>query len=256
MIDEELQQPLMDGGRGGVSKTGDPNVIGASRLRTAKMLLGWFLAASLLLVVACCVHQHCNEATGVLMKHHHYHGHVSYQATLKKNQQIEYSREFTAPCNFGILVFNVGPAAKYLPYNYDIYQDAYVFSNNKKLCWMYPTYRGIQKGPFAWWKQGDPTSFDVPVGREPQKISNRIVKPMDAKNFTAVKGGDFLIIAHGKFYTPYFYRKLKEQVNHWTEDDDSDGMSWGDFGDALNGLTMVSSYEGNWTEGGELEIMT
>lgn len=188
----------------------------------------------------------------VAFKHKTRHGHVNYQATLKKNQQIEYAREFTAPCDYGILVFNVGPARNYLPYFYDIYQDAYVFSNNKKMCWAYPEYRGIQKGPFPWWVSGDPTSFDVPLGKTPVKISNRIVRPADAKNFTATKGGDFLIIGRGKFYTPFFYQSLKSQINSWGAND-GDEHEFGDFGNVLENLTLA--YVDDWEGAGEFEIM-
>jgi hypothetical protein len=211
--DEELQSPLLDG---------TPEVVETSlkratnwRIRAPLVSLVVVVALSLAVFgISCCSKNH-----SMLGHHHAYHGHVFYQATLKPNNQIEYAREFTAPCDHGILVFNIGPAADYLPYQYDVYQDAYVFSNNKKLCWAYPTYRGIQKGPFPWWVQGDPTSFDVSTGLTPIRISHRVVRPAHSKNFTAHKGGDYLIMAHHKFYTPAFYENLKHTVNSGTDED-------------------------------------
>eukprot|EP00934_Nitzschia_sp_Nitz4_P005577 Nitzschia sp. Nitz4//scaffold247_size31676//4405//5181//NITZ4_007925-RA/size31676-processed-gene-0.32-mRNA-1//1//CDS//3329543940//5567//frame0 len=172
-----------------------------------------FDAANALGVVA------VNETT---LEHKHHKGHVLYQATLKKNNEIEYSREFTAPCDYGVLIFNVGPAKDFEPYLYDVYQDAYVHSNNEKLCLLYPYYRAIQKGPFPFWVTGDPTSFSVPTGHMLTKISSRIVRPRGSKNFTAAKGGDFLIMAKHNFYTVAFYEKLKDSIHQWSETDEWD----------------------------------
>ena len=231
--DEELQAPLI-----AASGKAPPTIKQCHWC--IRFVVATLVATCLLLptVFDCCNFRHASR-----------HGHVMYQATLKPNQQIEYTREFTAPCDFGILVFNIGPAAQYLPYKYDLYQDAYVFSNNKKMCWAYPSYRGIQRGPFPWWVQGDPTSFDVPTGKTPTKISSRIFRPLGSKNFTATKGGDFLIMAHGKFYTPTFYKDLKAAVNSWTDDDEDDDM---DFGSVLHNLTMVDMEA--WGAG-QLEIL-
>lgn len=231
--DEELQAPL-------ITASGTvPQTKGHYRWRIG-MLVTTLVSTCLLLplVFDCCSFRHTK-----------YHGHVMYQATLKPNQQIEYTREFTAPCDFGILVFNIGPAAKYLPYKYDLYQDAYVFSNNKKMCWAYPSYRGIQRGPFPWWVQGDPTSFEVPTGKTPTKISSRVVRPLGSKNVTTPKGGDFLIMAHGRFYTPAFYKDLKATINSWRDEDDNEEM---DFGSVFENLTFVDMEA--W-EAGQLELV-
>lgn len=220
MEDCELQEPLVST-REKVVGSSSPSFLSRSSSRACFALSG---LVSIIALTACGFwhshHQTPPSPSASLEKHHkHHHGHITYQATLQKNNNIEYTREFTAPCDYGILVFNVGPAVDYEPYLYDIYQDAYVFSNNDKLCFLYPTYRAIQKGPFPWWVSGDPTSFDVPVGLTPTKISNRIVRPPNAKNISAKKGGDFLIMAHHKFYTPAFYERLKQTINHWSDDD-------------------------------------
>jgi len=241
MNDEELQFPLIEGSSTSQHRHAFAwNIFGRRRMGVLLTLISSFF-------VFLATFDYCD------FRHKKHHGHVMYQAILRPNQQIDYTREFTAPCDYGILVFNIGPAANYLPYKYDIYQDAYVFSNNKKMCWAYPTYRGIQTGPFPWWIQGDPTSFDVPTGRIPTKISNRIVRPMGSKNITATKGGDFLIIARGKFYTPAFYKNLKATINSWTDNhDDSVADLEKDFGSLLDNLTMVNMKA--W-EAGELEIV-
>lgn len=252
MQDEELQRPLILD-KDVATNPSDPTparqdstAISKRRIRIVGTSILVTLFAGLL--VLACNNNLVGHCDSTRLQGHHSHGHINYMATLKKNQQIEYAREFTAPCDYGILVFNVGPAASYLPYQYDMYQDAYVFSNNKKMCWMYPTYRGIQRGPFPWWVQGDPTSFDVETGKTPQKISNRIVRPLDAKNFTASKGGDFLIMAHHKFYTPTFYRNLKAKINSWTSEDDQDELLADDFGTLFDNL-----FEDQ--EGGDFEIV-
>jgi hypothetical protein len=241
--DEEFQNPLLDE----VLRLDE-----YSPRSTSKRWWYWATCWGRLISIAVClavgVAVRC-VASSFLGNHHPNHGHVFYQATLKPNNQIEYAREFTAPCDYGILVFNVGPAAQYLPYEYDIYQDAYVFSNNKKMCWAYPTYRGIQKGPFPWWAQGDPTNIEVLTGLNPTRISHRVVRPAGAKNFTARKGGDYLVMAHHKFYTPLFYEHLKRTVNSWEDDDgdnDSDEMRFADF------LVHLSAADGD--QGGKLPV--
>ena len=243
LYDDDLQNPLLE--EVPIVAENSPSApekeVRRFRPRFALLILCGALSLAAFLTFSCC----SKNRQSLLSGHHHtHHGHVFYQATLKPNNQIEYAREFTAPCDHGILVFNVGPAAEYLPYMYDIYQDAYVFSNNKKMCWAYPTYRGIQKGPFSWWVQGDPTSFDVLTGLTPTKISHRIVRPIGARNISAHKGGDFLIMAHHKFYTPTFYENLKHTVNSWTDDDEDDYESAGLF-DALFDMTMSVDYEGD-----------
>lgn len=223
--DEEIHNPLLDktskeveDSRGASTKNGAPSRACSLFRRCAVVaILGVAAVAATAYGFTTYVWDRNHSLLG-----HKVHGHVSYQATLKPNNQIDYTREFTAPCDYGILVFNVGPAASYMPFKYDVYQDAYVFSNNDKLCWFYPTYRGIQKGPFPWWVQGDPTNFDVPTGLTMTKISHRIVRPAGSQNFDATKGGDYLIMAHHNFFTPAFYENLKDEINSWTDDDSDD----------------------------------
>lgn len=101
-------------------------------LNRACSTVGNLLLLLVTILGACSVFHHCIPV-GLLRKHKHHHAHVSYQAVLKDNNQIEYSREFSVPCGYGILVFNIGPALGYEPFDYDVYQDAYVYSNNQKL---------------------------------------------------------------------------------------------------------------------------
>ena len=69
-------------------------------------------------------------STGVVSKWHikpihpHHHGRVVY-LTESTSDGIKYKRVFTVPCGDGMLVFNVGPAAEYEPFAYDVYEDAY-----------------------------------------------------------------------------------------------------------------------------------
>ena len=151
--------------------------------------------------------------------HPHHHGTVLYSTTRTKEGHVEYARQFTAPCGFGILVFNIGPAADYAPYNYDIRDDAYVYSDNQGLCFFYPSYKGIQKGPAPFWEPQDPTKFDVKLGHELVKISSRVIIPPKTKDFDPVRGGDFLIMAKHNFYTPAYYQTLQAMIHHWDAED-------------------------------------
>merc|ERR1712196_297756 len=119
------------------------------------------------------------------------------------------------------------------------------------MCWAYPTYRGIQRGPFPFWVTGDPTSFDVPVGMNPVKISHRVVKPKNAKNVSITRGGDYLIIGHHKFYTPEFYHRLKATINGWDAYADHQDYE-GSIATLSANITVVDL--DNWY-GGDLEVL-
>jgi hypothetical protein len=148
-----------------------------------------------------------------------HHCTIWYSATKTKDQSIEYERHFKIPCGYGLLVYNVGPAQDYQPFKYDIYEDGYVYDDNNGLCFFYPSYQAFQKGDAPFWEPQDATNFAVKLGLDPQKISSRVVVPAKAKKINPVKGGDFAVIAHGNFYTPYFYQTLKATVNSWSFDD-------------------------------------
>jgi hypothetical protein len=146
--------------------------------------------------------------------HPHHHGKVEY-FTEETNDGTVYKRVFTAPCAAGMLVFNVGPAASYEPFAYDVYEDAYAYSDNNGLCILYPSYTGTQTSNVILWDpEKDPTERQIDLGDLPNKISSRVVIPVGAKNNTK-RGGDFLIIRDGNFYNPTYYKHLKALVNSW-----------------------------------------
>lgn len=161
-----------------------------------------------------------------------HHGKVNYLTTMGSDGKIEYRRTFLAPCAYGMLVFNIGPALDNLPYAYDIYEDAYAYSDNRGLCFFYPSWKGVQTSEKRMWMPGDPTELRVPLGDHENKISTRVVIPNDdnhnhnhnhAKNFTK-RGGDFLIIRKRNFYNAQYYKALKAYVNNLPADADIDEM--------------------------------
>lgn len=154
------------------------------------------------------------------MKPHHT-GHVQYVTEISSDRNhLIYKRIFNAPCGYGMLVFNVGPAALYEPYTYELYDDAYAYSNNEGLCVLYPSYNGVQESTSPLWSFNDEMEMTVPLGDTPTQISTRIVIPPNTKhinstNPTKYHGGDYLIIRDGNFYNPTYYKNLKELINHW-----------------------------------------
>ncbi|EEC50642.1 predicted protein [Phaeodactylum tricornutum CCAP 1055/1] len=148
-----------------------------------------------------------------------HHGHILYLTTSTDDEGRIYRREFTAPCGYGILVFNVGPAAEYEPFTYDVYEDAYVYSNNQGLCFIQPSYKGVQTGDAPFWEPTDPTEMNVPLGDEPIKISTRVVIEPGSKAMDPRLGGDFIIISKGNFYNPEYYKQLKAYVHSWENED-------------------------------------
>jgi hypothetical protein len=139
-----------------------------------------------------------------------------------KDDEVVFKRIFTAPCGDGMLVFNVGPAAEYEPYSFELYDDAYAYSNNGGLCVLYPSYRGIQTSSYPLWTAKDKMEMTVSLGDLPNKISTRIVVPPHTKPFnrsdSKYPGGDYLIIRSGNFYNPTYYKHLKSLINSWPPD--------------------------------------
>lgn len=131
--------------------------------------------------------------------------------------RIVYKREFTVPCGDGLLVFNVGTAPEYAPYFYDVYEDAYAFSDNSGLCLLYPSWQGLQQSYHKLWETNDLTAYTVNLGDTPNKISSRVVRPTGSKEGDAKRGGDYVIMRPHDFYTPAYYQRLKEEVNAWKE---------------------------------------
>jgi hypothetical protein len=131
---------------------------------------------------------------------------------------ITYKRIFTVPCANGILVFNVGPAAEYEPFDYDIYDDAYAYSDQKGLCPLFPTYTATQESDEIMWEPSDPTEVTVDrLGDEPFKISTRVVTQPGTKKLhdPSKRGGDFVVMRKGNFYDAGYYQGLKKYINSW-----------------------------------------
>lgn len=177
-------------------------------------------------------------------------GQVHYSSSMDADGTILYRRDIEAPCDYGMLLFNIGPSNDNLPYLYDVYADAYLWSDNGSLCILYPTYTGYQvsdHGPF--WRRGyDPTTirFGDLVGgpRHMHRISSRILRPEEAsrhsEQINKTKAGDYIIMGHYNFYGIDFYKALKEYVNDWgpngpSESDDNE------FGWMLSDATTEST---------------
>ena len=146
------------------------------------------------------------------------HGKVMYLTSQAEDGSLVYKRDFTAPCNYGILVFNIGPAPEYAPYAYDVYQDAYAFSDNQGLCPLYPSWKATQTADYMLWDPSDPTEQRVPLGAEEHKISSRVYVPPKSKKGNTARGGDFIILQKGNFYNPFYYQRLQEHVRSFPPD--------------------------------------
>lgn len=151
-----------------------------------------------------------------------HHARFVYYTSSDETGKLSYRREFTAPCNYGILVFNIGPAAEQEPYSYEVYQDAYVFSDNKGLCFIYPSYKGVQTGDFPFWKMTDATEGNVGLGDDPNRISTRVVIEPKTKEMDATQGGDYLIVRQGNFFSPGYNSAIRRFVHSLNETDNVD----------------------------------
>jgi len=158
-------------------------------------------------------------------------GSVHYSAVINPDGTTTYRRDVNAPCDYGMLVFNVGPADDSLPFQYDLYEDAYLWSDNSGLCIFYPTYTGYQLGPKPWWTLGvDPTTVNlrdlVADVTHMHRISSRLVIPKHAsansKTIDKDRAGDYIILAHHNFYDINYYKQLKSYVNSWVTKNDTD----------------------------------
>eukprot|EP00523_Entomoneis_sp_CCMP467_P004807 CAMPEP_0168749702 /NCGR_PEP_ID=MMETSP0724-20121128/16858_1 /TAXON_ID=265536 /ORGANISM="Amphiprora sp., Strain CCMP467" /LENGTH=251 /DNA_ID=CAMNT_0008797631 /DNA_START=22 /DNA_END=777 /DNA_ORIENTATION=- len=139
------------------------------------------------------------------------HGKVVFLTQDTGDGSLLYKRVFTAPCEHGLLVFNIGPAPDFAPYAYDVYEDAYGYADNGGLCPIYPSWTATQKATFPMWERDDPTEQRIELGEIEQKISTRVVTHDGSKQFVK-QGGDFVIIRKGNFYNPSYYRQLQEHV--------------------------------------------
>jgi len=158
--------------------------------------------------------------------HPHHTGKIHYSSVMDTDGSVTYRREIQAPCDYGMLVFNIGPSMDNLPYHYDVYGDAYLWSDNGGLCILYPDYTGYQvssNGPF--WRPGyDPTTVKfrdlVPNPGHMHRISSRILRPptgasKHSDTINRNKAGDYIIMGHHNFYGINFYKQLKDYVNSW-----------------------------------------
>jgi hypothetical protein len=146
---------------------------------------------------------------------------ISYTESKGEDHSIGYERHFKIPCGYSLLVFNVGPAQEYQPFMYDVNDDDgfYIQNEDNLLCLLKPFHEAGQGGSAPYWEPQDATNFAIKLGLDPQKISSRVVVPAKAKKIDPVMGGDFAIVAHGNFCTPYFYKTLKRMVHDWSFDD-------------------------------------
>jgi hypothetical protein len=154
-------------------------------------------------------------------------GSVQYSSVMEADGTVTYRRDIHAPCNYGMLVFNVGPSKDDLPYHYDLYGDAYLFSDNGGLCILYPMYTGYQVSPYGpFWRPGyDPTTVkfgDLVEGpRHMHRISSRILSPpsggatQHSHEINRNKAGDYVIMGIHDFYGINYYKQLKDYVNSW-----------------------------------------
>mmetsp|Transcript_12014 Transcript_12014/g.13477 ORF Transcript_12014/g.13477 Transcript_12014/m.13477 type:complete len:342 (+) Transcript_12014:65-1090(+) len=154
--------------------------------------------------------------------HPHHSGSVQYSSVMN-NGHISYRRDVNAPCDDGMLIFTVGVAAKELPYEYDLYNEAYLYSDNAGLCILYPTYVGYQLSPTPWWTVGvdpttviftnlrlDPSSMHRVSSRQLPTIQNPTTDGIDPE-----KLGDYVIMAKHDFYNIDYYKQLKAYINSW-----------------------------------------
>jgi len=154
--------------------------------------------------------------------HPHHSGSVHY-SSMMTNGQITYRRDISAPCDNGMLVFTVGVAAKELPYEYDLYNEAYLWSDNAGLCILYPTYNGYQLSNTPFWTLGiDPETVTftnlIPDPSSMHRISSRQlhnVKNPTTDGIDKDKLGDYVIMAHHNFYNIDYYKQLKAYINSW-----------------------------------------
>ena len=141
-----------------------------------------------------------------------------------------YKREFTIPCNYGVLVFNIGPASKDQSFDFELYDTAYLWSNNYYMCWVYPYYSAFQMRthqPF--WKDGIDPKHQTYRNVNSDKlnhisthinINHNNTKPMD--KFYAKKGGDYMIMGKGKFWDPHYWDDLRTKIHSWKKEENDD----------------------------------
>ncbi|CAJ1968720.1 unnamed protein product [Cylindrotheca closterium] len=150
--------------------------------------------------------------------HPHHSASVTYSSRMGPDGSVEYRRDINAPCEFGMLIFSIGPAKDELPYTYELYNDAYLYSDNNGLCMFYPSYNGYQTSSSPLQNPTDPLQVILkPLDKSIMHwISSRVFDPhRSKKTYDRTKVGDFAIIAKYNFYDPGFYKGLKASINAW-----------------------------------------
>lgn len=143
---------------------------------------------------------------------------VQYTSSMDSSGHVAYRRSVTVPCDHGMLLFTVGPAADDMPYTYEVYNDAYLYSNNNGLCILHPRYTGFQVGNHPFWAPMDPMQIHLTqlTDKNMHWISSRLVNPSGAhRAFDPKKVGDYTVIAKHDFYDAHFYQEVKATVNSW-----------------------------------------
>ncbi|KAL3937747.1 MAG: hypothetical protein SGBAC_007208 [Bacillariaceae sp.] len=150
--------------------------------------------------------------------HPHHSASVTYSSQMGPDGHVEYRRDINAPCEFGMLLFSVGPAKDDLPYTYELYNDAYLYSDNNGLCMFYPSYNGYQTSSVPLQSPSDPLQVILkPLDKSIMHwISSRVFDPHRSnKKWDRTKVGDYAIIAKHNFYNPGYYKGLKAEINAW-----------------------------------------
>lgn len=145
-------------------------------------------------------------------------------SSIMKDGTITYRREINAPCDNGMLIFTVGVASKEKSYEYELYDEAYLYSDNTGLCILYPTYTGYQISSQPFWTMGvDPETVTftnlISDPSSMHRVSSRELKIINPKNSTnnieKDKLGDYIIMAKHNFYNVDYYKQLKAYINSW-----------------------------------------
>eukprot|EP00980_Cylindrotheca_fusiformis_P014703 scaffold4004_cov105-Cylindrotheca_fusiformis.AAC.2 len=150
--------------------------------------------------------------------HPHHTAFVTYSSHMSSGGSVEYRRDIRFPYNYGMLVFTVGGAKDDLPYRYEVYNDAYLFSDNNSLCILNPWYTGYQVSEKPFWNPTDPTSIEVKHLDEDKMhwISSRVINQYGSKKkYDRQKTVDYTVVAEHDFYDAHYYRALKAAVNQW-----------------------------------------
>ena len=118
----------------------------------------------------------------------------------------------------GILAFSIGAAHEYLPYDFDLYDDEYVYSDNDGMCPLLPSYKGTEsRKSRPYWNPSDPTQIIVDFGTL-TKISTAVPKIPKSKPLSDAATshcGDYVLMMKGDFYSADFYQQLKHRINSW-----------------------------------------